>query len=243
MIKFKLSWMFLSKLLLASLISTFSLLSHAQISIYVMQSRTKLNYSQAERFSQVLQDAQKTLNYLPYTLGISLINQDRQEDINTLKQSVLNDLHKINTTEANKLEKQLKSMHFAFRETLETDLIKIVTTPKQDPLLAQNYILSLPKRPNHFVFIDTDRETPRKIKLKADQDLKGYLSKLNHPYSDSIWIIQANQDVYQATDQWRDKPYFLSPGAIVFAGLNGLPKEYQDINTRVAHLLAFSMDL
>ena len=136
-------------------------------------------------------------------------------------------------------------MSFAFREKIETDPIKVQIFPNLNPMIKSDYILSMPNRPDHILIIDPHTNNPIKLSLKANSNLKDYLSQLSHSqHKNTAWIIQANGDVYQATDiQWRDSLYFLSPGAIVFIGLDNLPDAVNNLNARIAYLLAFYTDI
>lgn len=228
--------------LLACLIS---INAYAQIAIELKQNTSTLLYEQPIRYSQVLKNAYEQLNYSPYILGTALIDLSKQSTIDAKKQNILNALSDINTPSSKRIAVQLNAMKFAFRETVEADPSKVKVNQSLDPMIKRNYLLSLPKRPDHIMIISPFMEETVKAKLKENSDLNSYLANLPNEHNiDAVWIIQANQDVYQATDiQWKDKPYFLSPGAIVFTGLTNLPDRYRDLNANIAQFLAFNVDL
>ena len=220
----------------------------ASTNITLISSQRSLEYPQdAVRFSQVLADSYALLTYQPYFFGTSLIDPRKQPTVEKKKLDILNKLQEINSPASNYLAKQLDALHFVYREKIETDPSKIRVDSKLDPMIKGNYWLDIPKRPKHIFIINANIESSLTLPLKINSDLESYLGDLpdanSHTY-DSAWIIQANQDVYQATDiQWQDKGYFLSPGAIIFIGLTNLPDEYQDLNADIAHFLTFCLEL
>ncbi|WP_417698280.1 capsule biosynthesis GfcC D2 domain-containing protein [Psychromonas sp.] len=229
--------------LLLSLISSYSAAQETKITL--LQDQIALLYPQEVRFSQVLTDAYSHTKNNVYSLGIALLAPDKQHLIDSKKHVILSKLRSINTPDASNLATQLESLPFAYREHLETDPSKVRVNPKFDPMIKGEYWLSLPKRPDHITLIDPSTNRNVKVALKTDNNLKDYLAELagKHAY-DSAWIIQANQDTYLATDiQWKDKLYFLSPGAIVFIGITNLPDQYSDLNADIARLLAFHLEL
>ncbi|NLU96873.1 hypothetical protein B6N13_02010 [Marinomonas sp. UCMA 3892] len=221
-------------------------LSQEQIALYYPQQSVTLSYPQEVRLSQVLTDAYAQLDYQPYSLGTALIDLSKQQQIDEKKHAILKKLQDINTPASNYIAKKLNSLDFVYRERIETDPSKVRVNPKYDPMLKGVYQLFLPKRPQHIYLINADDHNYLTLKLTANSNLKDYLAEqfeANRYTYDSAWIIQANQDVYQATDiQWKGKLYFLSPGAIVFIGLTDLPEKYRDLNADIAHLLAFLLE-
>lgn len=217
----------------------------AQTTIQLKQNNLLLQYDQPVRLSTLLSDAYQQLDYFPYTLGTALYSPDKQQQVDSQKQAILDDLTYINNQASQYLAKQLIEIPFVFRENIEADLIKLETQPKLNPLIQSNHILSLPSRPDYILVIAPFKKSLIKLPLKVNSDLKDYLLELpNNQHADSAWVIQANGDVYQANDiQWQDKLYFLSPGAIIFLGLDALPDTYHDLNARIAHLLAFYTDI
>ncbi|WP_219702458.1 capsule biosynthesis GfcC D2 domain-containing protein [Marinomonas lutimaris] len=205
-----------------------------------------LSYPQEIRLSQVLTDAYAQLDYQPYSLGIALIDPNKQRQIDEKKHAILKQLRDINTPASNYVAKQLSSLHFVYREKIETDLTKVQVTPKYNPMVKGTYQLLLPKRPRHVFLINADDQNFLTLQLTANSNLKDYLAEQFEAYRytyDNAWIIQANQDVYQATDiQWKGKLYFLSPGSMVFIGLTGLSEKYRDLNADIAHLLALRLE-
>ena len=220
----------------------------ASTNITLINPQASLTYSQdTVRLSQVLADSYALLTYQPYSFGVSLIDPKKQPTVEKKKLDVLNRLQEINSPTSNHLAKQLDALHFVYREKIETDPSKVRVNPALDPMIKGNYWLNIPTRPEHIFIINANIESSITLPLKMNSDLKDYLDELpdanSHTY-DSAWIIQANQDVYQATDiQWQDKGYFLSPGAIIFIGLTNLPDEYQDLNADIAHFLTFCLEL
>lgn len=233
----------LSSCLLVSLISSYSIAQETKITL--VQDQITLLYPQEVRFSQVLADAYSHTKNDVYSLGTALLPPNKQHIIDAKKHDILSKLRNINTPDTSYLATQLESLPFVYREHLETDPSKVRVNPKFDPMIKGEYWLSLPKRPDYIILIDPSTNRNVKVTLKTNSDLKNYLAELpgKNAY-DSAWIIQANQDTYLATDiQWKDKLYFLSPGAIVFIGITNLPDQYSDLNADIARLLAFHLEL
>lgn len=222
-------------------------LAMASTSITLINTQMSLTYPQnSVRFSQVLTDSYAQLTYEPYPFGIALIDPNKQPTIDKMKLNILKRLQSIDSGSSNYLAKQLESLNFVYREKIETDPSKVRANPKYDPMIKGEYWLSIPKRPEHIFIIDANKKVSRAVPLKMNSNLEDYLAELHNTNTqiyDFAWIIQANQDVYQATDiQWKGKRYFLSPGAVVFIGLTDLPDKYQDLNADIAHLLTFHLE-
>ncbi|AWY02154.1 hypothetical protein A8139_21090 [Marinomonas primoryensis] len=213
----------------------------------VYEQEVTLSYQQEVRLSQILTDAYAQLDYQPYSLGTALIDPNKQRQIDEKKYTILKQLRDINTPASRYIAKQLNLLHFVYREKIEADPTKIRVDPKHDPIVKGTYLLSLPKRPKHIYLINADDLNFLTLQLKTNSNLKEYLAEqfeANRYTYDSAWIIQANQDVYQATDiQWKNKLYFLSPGSMVFIGLTNLSEKHHDLNADIAHLLALRLEL
>ncbi|WP_322783791.1 capsule biosynthesis GfcC family protein [Marinomonas pontica] len=138
-------------------------------------------------------------------------------------------------------------MNFVHREPVQTRRNTIRTRLEFNPMLHGEYWLILPERPDNVTVIDPNSSRPHVIPLVTNFSLKDYLSDLPNIASNSVqnaWIIQANQDTYEATGiNWKNIPYFLTPGAIVFLGLQDLPDQFRDLNASIAHLLALRVEL
>ncbi len=239
----------------ALLIGVFSPLTNADAGtsnitkITLLPSQTTLSYSDAVRFSQVLSDAYAQLNYDVYALGTTLIDPNKQSVVDTQKHTILRQLQQLNTPEAVNLAKQLNALRFAFHEPMVTDPVKVRVQTKLNPMVRGEYWLSLPKRPNDISVFHPARGNYLSLPVNSGDHLKDYLTKLSDTIKwdgdfDSAWIIQADRKVYQVKDiQWKSTLYFLSPGAMVFIGLQNLPDEYCDLNADIAHMLAFRLEL
>ena len=216
-----------------------------------------LTYNKAVRLDQVFSDAYLHTRKDIYSLGIALLSPTKQALVDAKKDNILNQLKALNTPEANNLITQLSPLTYAYREKIETDLNKIRLISRSNPILKGEYQLLLPTRPKHITVFSGDYNKPLKLPLHTNYHLKGYLSELpipiktnkkqannKKPSYHSAWIIQANQDLYQALDiQWERNLYFLSPGAYVFTGLSKLPEEHHHLNADIANLLTYYLEL
>lgn len=217
--------------------------------ITLLPSLTVMSYTENVRFSQVLSDAYAQTNYEVYPLGIALVDPHKQPQADVRKRKVLLELRRLNTAEADNLAQQLRTMRLAYHLPIEQDPVKVQTQAKRDPLITQEYGLRLPKRPDHIQVIDPSRREPMTIKFKPNADLRDYMAQLTDTdvgrgaYK-SAWIVQADRKIYRVDDvRQRDKLHFLSPGAVVYMGLQDLPEVDQDLNTAVAELLALRLEL
>lgn len=206
-----------------------------------------LAYPKEIRLSTLLNDAYGYSSHEIYSLGSTLVNPAKQSIVDKQKANILAQLKEINTPASSKIANQLTQLYFSYREDIETDIHKVRTNPKLDPIIKSDYELILPKRPEHILMINSHYNESLPIPIKANFSLKDYIVELSNTDNstyDNTWIIQANRDVYQAKDfQWKNTLYFLTPGAIVFVGLTDLPKQYQHLNADIANLLTFNVEL
>ena len=217
------------------------------LSVSLPQENKTYHYRQTVRLSQVLADIYPTLHYVPYTLGASLIRISKNPLVAEEKYRIIQQLITLNTPSSLFLLAQLSNMTFAFREHISLNLPTIRLSLKQDPLLAGAFQLFAPTRPDHFLVVGAiNEESPLAVPLQDGQSLRDYLPNiaLNNQALDSTpWIIQADQTFYQVHDlYWKNKPYFLSPGAVVFIGLKNLPIEFKDLNRDIVHLLTYRVE-
>jgi hypothetical protein len=219
----------------------------APVKITLLAKDLLLTYPQEVRLSTLLNDAYSYTDHEIYSLRSALINPHKQSIVDKKKLAVLDQLKAINTPASSHIAKQLIQLDFVYREQVETDIHKVRAIPALDPMIKNDYWLLLPKRPEHILLISSHYDDSLSIPIKANLSLKDYIAELpdtNHRIYDNTWIIQANQDAYQAKDfQWKNVLYFLSPGAIVFSGLNDLPDQYRHLNADIAHLLTFYVEL
>ena len=209
------------------------------------------------RFSIALQDAHRQTAFwpmddIPYPLGTALVDLSKQPLVDQQKEQVLKQLRTLNTPAANTLAKHLMAMRFAYHEDISHNLVQVRVNPKLDPLLNSDYWLSLPARPDHIRVLHPLKEDLVVLPSRADFHVSKYLAELTQdtasatdlPPVHTAWVIQADRRVYPVTDlQWRDTRYYLSPGAMVFVGLEDLPHAYRDLNANIAQLLAFRLEL
>lgn len=225
--------------------------------IILVNQNISLTYNKTVRLEKVFTDAYLYTRKDIYSLGIALISPTKQALVDAKKDKILNQLKALNTSEANNLIAQLSPLTYAYREKIETDLNKIRLISRSNPILKGEYHLLLPTRPKHITVFSSDYNKPIRLPLHTNYHLKDYLSELPAPVKSnteqannkkpsyhSAWVIQANQDLYQALDiQWERNLYFLSPGAYVFTGLTKLPNEYHHLNADIANLLTYYLEL
>ena len=216
------------------------------INITLAKQNIRLTYNQDVRLSQIFTDAYPYAKYEVYSLGIALINPDKQQLVDSKKADILNRLKQLNTLEANNLVKQLSPLDFVYREAVETNINKIRFFTRSNPLIKKDYTLLLPSRPDHIRLFNSASDESLFIPLKTNYHLQNYLSELpdaKDKKQRKAWIIQANKEFYLAEDiQWKRTLYYLTPGAYVFIGLDNLPKQYSTLNADVAELLTFYME-
>ncbi len=212
--------------------------------ITLLQTQELLYYSGEVRLSKVLTDGYGKANYKIYPLGTALIVPHKQHIIDEKLHDVIMQLKQLNTADSHRLIKQLSALRFAYRENINTTLSDVRVNPKLDPMLKNEYWLSLPNRPNYILIISPKEHASIIRPIQPNSDLKYYLNTLkNVDIPDSVWIIQADQNVYQVKGiNWKAERFFLAPGAIVFTGLNNLNSEERGLNSNIAHLLAFRLE-
>ncbi|KZN15080.1 hypothetical protein OA79_02455 [Marinomonas sp. TW1] len=215
------------------------------VKIHLLQPKITLEYKAAVRLSQVLSDAQKQVDYPVYSLGISVISPTKQALIDQQKNIIFNALRHIDSAESKRIVKQLEVLHFVYRETLETRLKNVRTVKKNNPLLNHDYTLSILSRPAYIRVITPKRTTNALVKQMPNTHLKDYLTPdIAGDDYDSAWIIQADQRVqYIKGIQWQGKHHYLSPGSLVFVGLENLPHQYKTLNHDIAQLLTQHLEL
>lgn len=213
--------------------------------VILLSEKISLSYSQEVRLSQVLSDASLHIKHPIYPLGSALIAPDKQLLIDKKLATVLNQLTTLNTPESSNIYNQLSRLNFVYREPVEMNISKVRVTPNKDPMIRGNYWLYLPKRPSNILILDSQQEHSLAIPMYAGANLKQYLQTLpESSHYNSVWVIQADQHKYQANNiQWKNILYFLSPGAIIFTGLDNLPKQYSNLNTDIVDLLTYQLEL
>lgn len=223
--------------------------SVSSIYISVLPGQALLTYPQNVRLSQVLVDAYAQTDYSVYSLGTALIDPDKQPMVEVQKQKVLRQLMQLNTFEALNMVAQLSGMRFAYYQSVETNPNRVLTVAKNNPLLDKDFWLYLPERPNHIKIINPQSSAPSVLGIQYNAELRDYLAKLaatkksDQPY-DSVWIIQGDRKVYQINNlTWEGERHYLSPGAILFIGLQNLPYEFRDLNGDIAQLLSHRLEL
>ncbi|WP_394180912.1 capsule biosynthesis GfcC family protein [Marinomonas posidonica] len=215
------------------------------VKIHLLQPEITLEYEAAVRLSQVLSDAQKQVDYPVYSLGISVISPSKQALVDQQKNDIFNALRHIDSAESKRIVKQLAPLHFVYRERLETRLKNVRTVKKNNPLLSHDYALSVPIRPTFIRVISPKRTSMSMIKQTPNSHLKDYLTPdIAGDDYDSAWVIQADQKVqYIKGIQWQGKHHYLSPGSLVFVGLENLPHQYKTLNQDIAQLLTQHLEL
>ena len=238
-------------LILAMLASSFSVADTRGFPTYitVLPNQTLLTYPQGVRLSQVLNDAYTQADYPVYSLGTTLVDPHKQPMVEVQKQKVLRQLMLLNTPETLNLAMQINSMRFVYYQDIESDPNKVQAFAKRNPLLNQEFWLYLPERPDYVKVVSPQHSTTTVVDIQNNAELRDYLATLadaekeDQPY-DSLWIIQADRKVYSVSDlTWSDKLYFLSPGAMLFTGLQDLPYEFRDLNGDIAQLLSHRLEL
>ena len=238
-------------LLLAMVVSSFSVAETRAFPTYItlLPSQTLLTYPQSVRLSQVLSDAYDQAYYPVYSLGLGLIDPHKQPIVEMQKQKIMHQLMLLNNQEARNLASQIDSMRFVYYQDVEKNLNNVQFFSKRNPLLSQEFWLYLPERPNYVKVVSPQQSVTTVLDIQYNAELRDYLAALSGKGQDdlnydSLWIIQADRKVYRVNDlSWGDKRYFLSPGAMVFTGLQGLPYELRDLNGDIAQLLSHRLEL
>jgi hypothetical protein len=202
-----------------------------------------LQYTDKVRLSKPLTYVVEQLDYTPYFLGSSLIDLSQTEALAETQKSIIKRLTAINTKASLQIANQLKTLLFAPKVIADLDLDKIKISPKKDPLLSGEFVLHLPKRPNTLLFVGAlNTDSAIKVTITLGSTLNDYLNRfpqLSSSQKSAPWIIQADQSTHQANNvYWKGKPTYLSPGAIIFIGLDDLPEKDKDLNKAIVNLLS-----
>ncbi|KZM42028.1 hypothetical protein OA92_12385 [Marinomonas sp. SBI22] len=197
------------------------------LEVVIPQQKINLSYQVAPRLSQLLIDAKKNTDYSAYTLGSALIKKNSYENITIQNNKIelIESLETINHTSAFHLRTLIEGLNFFQQEKLSLDLEKVQLDSRINPIISGNYQLYLPKRPDFLILIDPNHsEKIIKLKLKPGYNLSKYLNefyKNTDIVTDNIRIIQADKEVITPKiDYWSNSKYYLSPGAIIYIGLN-----------------------
>lgn len=215
----------------------------AALKVTIPQQSISLSYQSAPRLSQLLIDVNKNIDYAAYFLGSALINKDNKNiAIQKSKIKFLEDLESINNTSASNLHAIIGSLTFFQQEDLKLDLEKIQQDRRLNPNISGNYQLYLPKRPDYIILIDPkNSDDIIKLNLTAGYHLENYLSNhyKNKDFStDNIRIIQADKKaITSKINYWSSNKYYLSPGSIIYMGLNRDIDKAETINQNVINLL------
>jgi hypothetical protein len=220
------------------------------LEVKIPQADISLKYQVAPRLSQLLNDARNNIDYPPYHLGSSLLNldHDKNNKIKTKKSillKIIEDQAKT-TSEMKNLHSIIVSLNLFYREAVSLDLEEIQLNAKLNPILKGHYLLSLPTRPNVITVIDpANSDKVVKVQLVPGYSLKNYLNeyylkinKTNFDLPNNIELIQADkQHITPNIALWNNNKYFLSPGSIIFIGLDKSVKNMKEINHKFTALL------
>lgn len=224
--------------------------SQPRLSVELPALSVTLNYQQPVRLSKVLTDTQKTTQErggnTPFWLAAQLLQKDKNEQINQLKNSVLNKLIAIKNADQQSASKAkflitlISHTDFNYRHfiSLDYDLVRI--QPELDPLLEGHYQLLIPARANNIRLIGTtvpEHTTP----LIAQATLDAYIKNaVLPPNTDSsiIYVIQPDGTLSkQHNAYWYRQPTFLAPGASLYFGFKSLREGDVMLNQQIAELL------
>jgi len=238
-----------SSLVYSSLVYSASTYSAPALQVELKQENIILNYNQRPRLSQLLTDAYQHMSHAPYSLGVSLIdtNPVKSTLLSTKKNQLLQTLKKLPEASPQNLYNILSNLKLVNRTPLNLDLEAVQLNSKLNPLLEGRYTLSLPKRPDHIIFIDPiSKQDIIKIKLKPGQPLKTYIKEYlagtnnNDKKYKTFTLIQADKNIIMpTTSYWNNNRYYLSPGAMVFVNLNSNIQEAEQINQKFIELLKY----
>lgn len=222
--------------------------SDGSLSVTLWQQNKHLNYPSSVRLATLLGDAYQSLEYEPYAPGAALIDVSAEKKtVTALQRRVLQQLKMLGSPSAMQIVRQLSHFQYVRKIPVNLDLDEVRVSSKDNPMLSGRYELSLPKRPAHITLVGALKEgRPVSAKVKLGAVLDAYLNEVQfqndadryHP-----WVIQADGAVHQVKYlSWEGSPTFLSPGAIVFVGLESLPEQYKHLNENIAQLLASSVE-
>ena len=173
-----------------------------------------------------------------------MIKKNNYENITIQNNKIelIENLEAINNASAFRLRKQIEEFSFFQQEKLSLDLEKIQLDSRINPIISGNYQLFLPKRPDFLILIDPNHsEKVIKLKLKSGYNLSKYLNefyKNTDIVTDDIRIIQADKEVIAPKiDYWSNKKYYLSPGSIIYIGLDESIDNAEIINQSFLKLL------
>ena len=234
MIRFFLCFLFLSTSVIANTTEDNTL------TITLNEQSLQLRYPQPTRMATVLNDYYANTDDDFYLLGAVLSDDDKQHEINTLKDEVMNQLKQVENNEA--LISQLNAFFYVDRifTSLDRDLVRI--DDGSNPLFSGRYTLSTSAIPSSITVIGAiESDSPIVLPLIEHASADSYLKQVEistNADNTQIAVIQPD-GVVQITEftLWKNNPVYLAPGAVVFVPLSQLPPELVSLNESIIQLL------
>ncbi|KJZ15074.1 hypothetical protein TW85_05505 [Marinomonas sp. S3726] len=218
--------------------------SETTLKVTIPQQGISLSYHNAPKLSQLLIDANKNIEYSAYPLGSALIKKNNNTNtiIQNTKTKLLEHLEVISNANTSNLRTIIENLNFFQQENITLDLERIQQNNRLNPIISGDYQLYLPKRPDFVILIDPQNfEKIVRLKLNAGYHLENYLRdhyKNKNFTTENIRIIQADKQVITPKiNYWSSNKYYLSPGAIIYVGLNRNIYKAETINQNVTNLL------
>lgn len=221
----------------------------AALKVNLPADQIALEYPQPVRLEQVFNDIiQQATHTLPsrYPLANQLFNLDKQQQAESQKQAVLNDLEILTTDQHISLEpagiirQQIQEWDISYREFTQLDFDLIRTQTHANPMLDGHFELVAPKRLQRLSF-EGLLFSPQQVEFDSSISLATYLQKMNrlssaHP--SYVWVIYPNGDYARVGyAYWNDQGTQLTPGTTVFIGFNSEAKEVQQLEERIVQLI------
>ena len=234
MLRFFLCFLFISTSSIANTIENDSL------AVTLNKQSLQLNYPQPTRMATVLNDYYANTDGDFYLLGAVLSDDDKQHQINALKNEVINQLNQVENSEA--LISQLSAFSYVNRvfTSLDRDLVRI--DDSSNPLFSGRYTLSTSAIPNSITVIGAiEPNSPIIFPLIEHASADNYLEQVKiatNADNTQIAIIQPD-GVVQMTEftLWKNNPVYLAPGAVIFVPFTSLPSEFSSLNQSIIQLL------
>lgn len=234
MLRFFLCFLFISTSAIANTTDSDTL------TITLDKQSLQLNYPQPTRMVTVLNDYYTNTEDDFYLLGAVLSNDDKQHEINTLKDEVMNQLKQVENNEA--FVSQLNAFSYVNRVFTSLDRDHVRIDDGSNPLFAGRYRLSTSAMPNSITVIGAiESNSPIVLPLIEHTSVDSYLEQVElSTKADNTQIAVIQPDaVVQMTEftLWKNNPVYLAPGAVVFVPFSSLPSEFSSLNESIVQLL------
>ncbi|WP_052810292.1 capsule biosynthesis GfcC family protein [Vibrio renipiscarius] len=202
------------------------------LSVTLPAVQTTLSYEHPVRLDRVFTDAiaqSGGVSPAQYFVANKLFNLDKAEQINQLKQQVLEQLNALALerskfkTSSELLARQIESWNVAYRENLNLDFDVIRTQPTANPMLSGHFALVAENR-SSLVNIEGLVFQPQPLNFSSNLTLRDYINQVDifssaHP--SYAWVIYPDgHTIRVGYAQWNEEIIQLTPNSVIFLGFD-----------------------